>query len=296
MTNPEENRDHNEPNSKRRRLLLNERPVSIIDFPEDVLRRIFESNSDTNDLISCERTCRTFRRFLSIDDVWQICFNASRRATRCRTVRELDGPTGFQGVTSYREASLIYRTLELVRRTKKSNSETRNIIVDVLGVRSTRNLVNALQNLNVRGGMLHHFDVRGDTLALLTELVQAYIVEKLEHALNVSFHAATKHGLGGFCPEVCVEDLYLVDVIRNHCLFENFFRANRMSTSSLEQEVEVNYDVVSEASKFAIVRRLAYQAGVVKLSNGAFDSLWKDLVRLMIILVDGPCECLMTIS
>jgi hypothetical protein len=124
--------------------------------------------------------------------------------------------------------------------------------------------------------------------------VQAYIVEKLEHASNVSVHAATKHGLGGVYPEVCKCDLNLVDANRNHYRFENFFRGNRMS--SPEHEVEVNYDVVSEASKFAIIRRLAYQAGVVKLSNGAFDSLWKDLVRLMIILVDGPCECLMTIS
>jgi len=224
------------------------------------VKHIFGYVGRAYDLLSCERTCNRFRSILKDDDVW--------RHSECPCVNSI-----IDAGESYRERSFYNSVIKGVREEQKNS---RNIILSVLSPDQAKSqifsLLYELENHYVN--CPHRLEIRGDTLGYLLELIEDYMLRKLDfivrngikptEALSMKDWENLNRILREFSPILTYRmnyDFTLTENVRNQCSYEE---------------------------RTQIVRRLANRAGIVSMTNEFMETVFFDTFKLAAILIHGP--------
>ncbi|CAB9502434.1 expressed unknown protein [Seminavis robusta] len=146
-------------------------------------------------------------------------------------------------------------------------------------------------------GCSHKFPLRGDTSAVLMNLVESCLISQLERARTMAFHR-TRHDPSQY-PSVSLVDFQAQDQLHSFLFTTGDVKTSGTIYPGLKLlglsplpavkaaiDSGVNFD---ETKRFQIVRRLAYAAGITKMDNAMFDLVWAQLVQLIIMLLWPGC-------
>jgi len=197
--------------------------------------------------------------------------------------------------------------LEAIGQVRCYQSSSSNAILDVLGdenecVAGTFRTLSAdiLSRMNQCGGPEVRFRLRGDTIGYLCELLQGYMVRIIENANLMAIHSSSKavhegdialafrSHKGLFRPFFCgypTQDPTLQMESRDSCL-------RLPSSSGIVWRWPLNNccDVLSPEAGRRIIRRLAYQAGIVQMSNEAFILAEAEMLHALGLLLVSAYE------
>jgi hypothetical protein len=145
--------------------------------------------------------------------------------------------------------------------------------VSTLGVKGTKDLIGMITNANNAAffGNWASYPLRGDTLASLLELVQSYFLRRLQSAAALSMINAR----AGIYPQVEKNDLQMIALVLHYQGLErriDLYIWTHRRALELEMIKQPNY---------AVVRKLAYIAGIVKMTNESIDFLWEQIVLFL---------------
>jgi len=236
------------------------------------------ASRNPRDLVRCERVCKAFRDVLAIDESWRDCHSTVRNGQ------------GFE--TTHREFALINCILDEIEKHRKN---TDNLILTTLGVAGFRTMLEQFVRSDVNTDK--KFVVRGDTFGLLAEIVQSFVVSKLSKSNDTAVHAAWKHKTSEY-PWVTKPDLDFVRFITEFPVAElrpHDSNAPRSRPFPLK-EFDLVRELVPEETRKKIVRKLAYRARVVRLSDEAFSSVWDDIVSLLYLFLYTSIEIIMDLE
>ena len=291
--------------------------LSLLGMPDILLERILHYTIyASSDVCVLERVCKRIHGMTtSNDDFW------ARRASLISSNRR---PEFF---ATTREMALKMGGLRSIRKYQKYQKKTTNVIIDVLKdemedecVASTvRTLsANILSRMNSFGQTVQ-FRIRGDSIGYLCELVQGYMIDRLEIALllsvrtvNGGVHYSTQP------PPVIVQRRDVALAFQPHVFhsFESFHslcKRNPISCNldkhdhgQLTSHLDCSCSLPSLSGTVwrwpndncqgllapeigrRIIRRLAYMAGVLQMSNDAFVFAEAVLIHTMgVLLVDS---------
>jgi hypothetical protein len=164
---------------------------------------------------------------------------------------------------------------------------TRNVIMDDLGVKDWKKLVNhTLHYFHPDIYGLHAFFLRGDTLNVLVEYVQFYMTEQLKRADLICTHRLGQNEY----PETHAADYELAEQlllgVHGQSLDSTFRHV-------LNFDITINdFDVAALLGRLArdkIIRKLAFNAGVVEMRSCVYDLAWQSLIQLIVVLVLPSC-------
>jgi len=197
--------------------------------------------------------------------------------------------------------------LEAIGQVRCYQSSSSNAILDVLGdenecVAGTFRTLSAdiLSRMNQCGGPEVRFRLRGDTIGYLCELLQGYMVRIIENANLMAIHSSSK----------AVHEGDIALAFRSHKgLFRPFFCGYSTQDQTLQMESHGSClhlpsssgiiwrwplnnccDVLSPEAGRRIIRRLAYQAGTVQMSNEAFILAEAELLHALGVLLVSAYE------
>jgi len=246
---------------------------TINDISDEVLRRILRFNSnDPQSYLSCERTCKAFQRVLGQDETWRFCPGAAHGL----------------GTSSHRERALIKNVLARVHEYQQSHCRM-NAFVDVLGVKGSRKMLKKLcQSAFKDHGLKLEF--RGDTLAILLDMIQSNFITKLEQANRIAIHAVRRHEVNGY-PVISADDLKVSHAIscighkKKVSTKERLKMVHQKRLYDLPVPDPTDSEIISNSAQTSIVRKIAYMAGVVKLTCDAFDFVWKNMLQTMLSII-----------
>lgn len=150
-----------------------------MDLPDQVHEKILRTVSNPYDLLACERTCRTYRRILRKDDVWQDC-------------RLLSKYYGADDRLSHRENAFVAAMLRKIRERQKDTTNT--VLQTFDGPEAFRRFFNGIAL--VTAGYCptcapNVFVLRGDTMGYIVELLQDYFVSRISKANTLATDMAT---------------------------------------------------------------------------------------------------------
>lgn len=242
-----------------------------------LLRKIlvFAAN-DTKTLLRCELTCHTVAQVVQDDKTWKVLANKSRWR-------------GDYRLNSNRLKASVETAFRSVRKEQKGLD---NILVEELGVTLWNDLVSTISRLVVPLTPYHgirpdelgpyRFHFRGDTLHVLAELVQSYIVTFLSRA--------------NYC--VCCDDHNRFPVLSLRQLkFQQDIGMGDLTygirpsdmLSRVMGEASALVHMADPALKDRLVRRLSRRAGVVRMESAAFDGAWRALFDLIFHMIHPAC-------
>ena len=275
-------------------------------LPDISIKEIFEYAGSPFDLLSCERTCRRFRDIVAEDDVWKVGEYDRRKPIPdiwpfeyIKSINEWPFDVG----DSYRERSCINSTLLKVRYEQRFG--VKNIILSVLSPDTIRTIIRVIINdnemrdqlgllCNAQGLTFGHegldFEIRGDTLGYLVELIQDLMIRKLESVMLISVHVSK---VSGKYPILTVEDKSLCeriqieqknDLFRGLGLNLGHAHVHDRIAGILEREC-------SDGDRFRLVRRLANRSGVVKMTDQFMEEAFYDVFILAIKILVSPMIC-----
>lgn len=267
---------------------------SLDKLPIEIKKHILRYVSDPRSFLALERTCRSLRNVLASDQVWRTCPQALRgpgnsHRDRALIAVVLNEIREHQGKTFPSPEDLDRNDDEKGRR---SGATGTNYLADVLGADGFRYLVQSIfDELRVKKDEKFAFFIRGDSVALWSEIIQKYICTKLEKAVLLATHTSSKAQTSVY-PQVTLRDLEILEEMQfldgesrlaSQCkLFaRHHINELRLSCPRLVKQVP---------SLFKIVRLIAYRAGVVKMTDAAFDSIVADLLRIVIMILDHVWE------
>jgi hypothetical protein len=249
--------------------------MSLQQMPVEVTAHILRYVGNTGDLLRCEKTCKSLRRILRDDAVWSSSPGGSR-----------DNACQIRGC----------------RKVRKYQKGGESILFEVLGVMRWKSLVaQALDfffshdpGLNETLGLNETFSLRGDTSAVLMELVENFAIVQLQRALVV-MNASTPVESQTY-PSVTVRHWEAQNEL--HSAYEHI--GNRtfnplfagVSTNPIPRDAVVlltkslgpGTTVIT-----TIIRKLAYRAGIIKMEDGVFDLTWASLVCSIAALLRPAC-------
>ena len=240
-------------------------------LPEVVLGKIFDFCGDPRQLLRLERVCTLFRKLLAQDVAWMSC---------CSGALEGSG-------SSFRVRACIRMTLENIRTSQRSPS---NVILNTFGADGFISFLIALFSISPA-----FYDVRGDTLALLVEVLQDYFVNLLRQVNKVTTHAAEKyHEVLGqdVYPEVSVSDcettLHLLSLGQAGYTFHEWGKV--YETTQNRQCLCYHLSDEWKRKAPALIRNLANRAGLVKYTNDFASYVWWYFVEITEHLMVGARE------
>lgn len=246
----------------------------LTDLPIELLRTILIYAGDyAKTLLSCEHVCHVFRRIVLEDETWQLVKPRN------------DKWNGFHGVTSERFRGMIFHALTAIRKEKIASEQ--NVIVQLLGVDGWRALL--LQSVELLAGFEdvdvrnHSFIMRNDTCGILAELVQDAMCRLFQRACDFSCTIAQHtHQY-----PVVTADIFQHELV-------DFLDYRAVSRLSSAQGFRMNYDeIMQEADRDNLIRRLSHRANVVKMTNEVFGLAWETLIRTILLLLLPVChECI----
>lgn len=236
-------------------------------LPTEIQKKILISVGNAPDLLNCERTCRSFRWILKDDGgVWKsICIQMGKKIIDDRL--------------SFREFFFVRSTLQKIRKEQK-NPE--NIILGVLSPAAFRAFV---VRLGAAWGSNSALLLRGDSLALMVEILQEYFVKRLQQAMSIAVRVAEETDS---YPTVTAKELRLLKVIDGSngipILDSEMMRSLGIPFVQPPPPQLLEMMILPHV-RMKLVRRFAYRAGVVKMSNEAFRELERDFCFLSSLLL-----------
>jgi hypothetical protein len=227
-------------------------------MPVEVTAHILRYVGNAGDLLRCEKTCKTLRRILRDDAVWNSSPGGSR-ANACQV-----------------------RGCRKVRMYQKSGE---SILFEVLGVARWKSLVTiALHVFFIEHVCPNdHIFLRGDTSAVLMELVENFAIVQLQRALVVM--NATTPVESQTYPTVTVRHWEAQNELHNalvpspNSTYTPLFAG--VDTHPIPRDAVLPLtNMLGPGTTIitTIIRRLAYRAGIVKMEDGVFDLAWGSLV------------------
>jgi hypothetical protein len=245
--------------------------MSLQHMPIEVTAHILRYVGNAGDLLNCEKTSKTLRRILRDDAVWGSSPGGSR-----------DGACQFRGF----------------RKVREYQKGCESILLEVLGVERWKTLVRqALAHLLLDDvlGPNDRLFLRGDTPAVLMELVEIFAVVQLKRAgivMNASAPVESQT-----YPTVTVRhweaqnELHSAFVSNpNSTEYTPLFAG--ISTNPAPRTAvlfQTNMVLLETTMVTTIIRRLAYRAGIIKMEDLVFDLAWGSLVCSIVALLRPAC-------
>jgi hypothetical protein len=246
--------------------------MSLQHMPVEVTAHILRYVGNAGDLLRCEKTCKTLRRILHDDAVWSSSPGGSR-ANACHV-----------------------RGCRKVRKYQKSGE---SILFEVLGVGRWKSLVTTALHVFFIEDVCpndHHIFLRGDTSAVLMELVENFAIVQLQRAgvvMNASTPAESQ-----IYPTLTVRhweaqnELHSAFVPSPNSIYTPLFAG--VSTSPIPRDAMLPLTNMlgpgpGTTMITTIIRRLAYRAGIIKMEDDVFDLAWASLVCSIVALLRPAC-------
>lgn len=251
-------------------------------LPNEIVQKIvILAAGDVKTMFRCEQTCKVLHQVVKDDKTWEFLPGVSRWTEHDK----------YERLLFNRQRACVHAALISIREEQK---QTDNIFVSELGVQGWSSLVNTVVSrfVLVEGMDLQHeiFHLRGDTLFVLAELVQANIIWFLDRAIISQIHSLTERFEQSY-PVVTAQDLNFshaiaVDLLHGFTTSLHHFPAPNSSTRTEEA-----MDVLSEDTRLRdhIVRRLSRLAGIPKMENIVYDIVWCAIVRFVYMFVRTAC-------
>ena len=293
---------------------------TLMGMPDIILEKILHYSTDRSATEQCvlELVCKRIRRLTTGDGFWSrhpFWLYGKPRATYCQH----DFGAGP------RETAFTYKGLRNIRKYQKGSS---NAIIDVLGVEidcvagAFRTLsADILSRLN-HIGPVALFRLRGDTIGYICELLQGYMIDRLGMAMFLAIH---KLGYSPYRCEAavgngtrCTVQTDDIQLAFQKDMFSPFFcglspqrprrcnvaKGNHGQVSALDCSCSISsssgmvwkwpldncHDVLPPEAGRRIIRRLAYQAGIMKMSSEAFLLAEAELLHALGVLLVNAYE------
>ena len=239
-------------------------------MPEVVLGRIlqnFWAIEDAGTLVSLSMVCSSLKSALTSDVLW-----AQALGNISLTKRLEDRSYEDWGLPNYKEYALRVSALKKIRSWQRGLRSTDNIVLVTLGgPDGVRNLASSLlHRMNPEvDEAIHQMHLRSDTVSYLTELLQDYMVTKLQKAFACTTFRSNPDDRD---PVVHADDIALpskLDLIGTGMPPDTTTRAPfiRFSTRpghGIEWTWPVDNcsDLLSPDESRLLIRRFAYRAGL----------------------------------
>ena len=259
-------------------------------MPEAVLGRIFQSmkaHTDASTLISLEMTCTSLNSALASDILW------AQTLDNGRSDPEFLNEPEYEGLPTWRDYVLRRSALRKIRTQQRS---TDNIVLGTLGgADGVRNLADALlRRMSPQvDEVIHKMYLRADTISYLAEVLDDYMVTKFIKAFTCT---TFRSGPDDKDPVVRADDIAFLSK-----LDEIGTGPRTGPLPFMEQLVDIHFfdiawarpgddwsNILSSNDARLLIRRLAYRAGVCKMSACAFKLATTDFLNTMsFLLVDA---------
>ena len=244
-------------------------------MPDKVLTLIFQYVAQRpHELLPVERVCKSMRQLLLNDEIWAaIPFTEPHNCDQIYRLNHL----------TIREKDFY---AEGVRAIRYHQEQTDNIMLSILGggANGFRSLCQTLLNkLRRDSNYLPRVHVRGDTVGYLAEMLQQWMVTKLESARE---HRFKDRNTPGSYPVVITKSDFLgMDVMCLNCGVPDGHHPCNCNMISDDWKWPVDHcsgdDVMKSNDRRKIIRRLAYRASVVNMTAETFDVLSTELLHQM---------------
>ncbi|KAL7487580.1 hypothetical protein ACHAW6_013166 [Cyclotella cf. meneghiniana] len=230
--------------------------LSMEVLPKSTLKHIF------NYLIGVDRS------FNMLENLLTTCttFNKIVSETPIEDASELDY---FRYRTSLRDRVLIPRAIENIKRWQAKDD---NILLHYVGgAGGVRKLVTRIIDRMKHPSIIrkpdHKIALRGDTVEYLTQVVQGHVIWRLQKANLVAIHRSYPPQCNEY-PVLLPSDVNLVDE-----MFETEFGLSSSWARIEDRKVDLVSLLTPGGRSWKITRALAYQAGIVKLSDELSDRI-----------------------
>jgi hypothetical protein len=269
--------------------------MSFETIPDVSIQQILYFLSDPKDFRSCELTCKRMERIIRCDEQWKYCEGLWRspliKTNRRRAcihenlgrIREIQG----------KARGPISKPLGHIRQTQET--DTRKVIMDDLGVNDWKKLVNdTLQFFRPENGLKfpHAYFLRGDTLAVLVESLQFYMTEQLKRADLICCHRLGQYEY----PEMSRNDYELAEQlllgVHGQSLDSTFRHVLHFEDFDMTHLDMFDFNVLTllgRTTRDKIIRKLAFNTGVVQMRSSVYDLAWQSLIKLIVVLVTPAC-------
>jgi hypothetical protein len=174
-----------------------------------------------------------------------------------------------------------FRGLRKVRKYQKGGE---SILLEVLGVVRWKTLAGQALHVfcNDDQCLTNYFHLRGDTSAVLMELVENVAIIQLQRA-GVVMNASTPVDSETY-PTVTVRHWEVQTILSAFVPYTPLFAG--VSTNVPRSAVLLQTNSLLETTMITtIIRRLAYRAGIIKMEDGVFDRAWASLVCSIVALL-----------
>lgn len=308
---------------------------TLMGIPDIILEKILHySTEKASEVCLVELVCKRIRRLTTGEEFWarhpasskaeaslaktytnglsEICSNFSKRyygwLKRCK-----------KDISDLPFSRQLACELEAIGRIRLFQSNCSNSILNVLGddgdcVAGTFRTLSAdiLSRMNHLGPEAH-FRLRGDTIGYVSELLQGYMIDRLQVAIHLALHK-----LGGVTEDIkCVVREDDIALAFQKDMFSPFFcgfspqaprRCNVAkgdhggsafdcpcslpSSSGIiwKWPSDNCHDILPPEAGRRIIRRLAYQAGILQISNEAFLLAEAELLHTLGMLLVSTYE------
>jgi hypothetical protein len=300
---------------------------SLSTMPDSVLLHTFSfllsSRGDKGDdvekalttQLALEKTCRRFHALLGQDSTMKILYCYPQPIPRwADSIRFKD----FSYQMDLREEMFIRNGLRLVR--KHQLFGNRNFICEYMdGANGLRRIVDKIlvqMELPVQDEDLlrttymsippefppngFKLFLRGDSIAYLAEIVQQHMVDRWHFAMHVAV-VRSKPADSHPYPVVCPDDVALVDAIRGsyekECVVARHrHRCHKLSLGDSPKKWVwpendcMDGEIIGAETMQRLVRAIAFQAGIVKLSGPTFDCIAAEILHYLAVIVIDAFE------
>ena len=297
---------------------------TLMGMPDIILERILHySTEQPSEVFVLERVCKRLRRLTTGEDFWTRR-PASKQSSPLSRIYIKDLPENCSNFSERYSGRLeqckkdisdlplsrqLACELEAIGRIRLLQSNGSNAILDVLGYGSDcvadtfRTLTAVVLSMMNQHGPEAHFRLRGDTIGYISELLQGYMNDRLEVAglLSISRHPPLEE----INYSVQRDDMALAfrrqrDIFSFPSSFSSHGSTDSLldSSSSLPSSSGINWkwpgdnchDVLPPEAGRRIIRRLAYQAGILEISNEAFLLAEAEMLHALGILLVSAYE------
>jgi len=251
-------------------------------LPHELLQKILLfAAEDTQTLLNCEAACVALRQTVQDDKTWARMPNIERWKEDDRLTSNR-----MKACTS----TVLYSILN--EHCKEKDPTEPNVLLEELGAEGwklliTTTLASLAPNVSPSFSLNHDsFQFRGDTLFVLAELVQDYMIRALHEAHNVSIDVAEATGQYPALTKRLLER-HGRPLVRELDLIQ--FSIFHGRNASIEAASELLKDEDCGTVRDRIIRRLSRRAGIVRMDSEAYDFAWVLLIHLIFWLIRPAC-------
>lgn len=237
-------------------------------LPIDTLKLTLSFVANVPDFLSCELACKKLSVALSDDMVW----------------RTVSGPKKDPRIPTHRELANVQQNLTYIRQQQRSTS---NIFLDVFNtanpsIRWWPIITNVLRQFmppHLASGPARCYNLRGDTMGTLLEILLSFLVTSFERALEVCIVNCPDDSYPTLqAAHLRSQDVLCLHAVPDHwcpCLFRSF-----------PTGINVLDPVITRDK---IIRGAAFRAGVTKMENDVYEVVGTSLFKFLVMLLESMC-------